>query len=625
MIYLRNNKNQLLIIGLLLSITFISHPFIGIKHDGVLYFLQSLKISNPSIFDHDIFFLHGSQDQYTLFSNVYTFFIRLTSAGTATAFLQFLGLTAWTLSVFFLAKSFLPLLPASLMSALAVTLSGYYGSHQVFSYVEPYLTARLYAEVFSIFALGLFLREKYYLGGLFYLLALINHPLITLPALFIGIGLALNIRMWLFFSFTCLLFGIVLGEFGVKPFTGLVQTMDPNWFNYNIERSPFVFLQKWEWRGFSQLLFIASIAWFGYRFIENERIKNLSLISLITLLVFFIISYIGASIFKLPLIISLQLPRVLWICLIINLILLFTLFWENINKKNYTLLFSLLLFSCIFADANLKGIYAILFLATHLLLKNLPSKIVLSKSVIIFLSLVFILPLIFHFFNLSIDLTEYNFISDKSLFTTLLSDPIIAIFTIAITYYLANKKSIFPKITCVTILFLYSILALSTWYNSNMMDFQESAETYYDSPIRQQAIKEIKRIIPKSSTIYWVNSPRKSWFWLQRANYVSFDQGAGSVFNKENTIELMRRAAHVKNISDLDSEKSWAIYSKYKKPDHPKILTRLDFEHLCSDPILNFIITENYESNLQLITFQDPLKKTKFGIYDCHNSVKEKK
>lgn len=623
--FLKNNQNYFLIFSLLLSITLISHPFLGIKHDGNLYFLQSLKSINPEVFDHDIFFLHGSQDQYTLFTGLYKFFINLTNAGTATALLEFVGLIAWTSSVFFLAKSYLPVLPTSIITALAATLNGYYGSHQVFSYAEPYLTARLYAETLSIFGLGLFLRKKYYAGSIFYLFAIANHPLITLPALFIGIGLMLSIRMWLIFTLTCLIFGIVLGQIGINPFTGLIQVMDSDWFNYNIARSPFVFLQEWEWIGFSQLLFIITISLYANIFTKNSEIKKLSLVLFIALSVFFTASYISTDLLKLPLIISLQLPRILWISLIISLFLLFNLIMENINNKNYILLFSLVLLSCILIDENSRGAYAVLFVIIHLSIKKSPSTRFLSKALVILLISSIILFLLFHFINLKLDLFERNFINEKPLSMALLGDPVIAAVLVAITYYLANKQALLLKITYCMILFTCSILALSNWYNSNMMDFQESAETYYDSLDRQQAIKEIKRIIPPASTVYWVNSPRKAWFWLQRANYVSFDQGAGSVFNRANTIELMRRAEHVKNISDLDSEKSWAVYSKYQKPSNPKIITIANFEHLCSDPILDFIITENYDRNLNLTSFEDPLKKIKYGVYDCHNVIKDKK
>jgi len=623
--FLKNNKNYFLILILLISITLISHPFLGIKHDGVLYFLQSLKISNPMAFDHDVFFLYGSQDQYTLFSNIYTFFIKLTNASVATAFLEFIGLIAWTGAALFLARSFLPLLPASITTVLAVTLNGYYGSHQVLSYAEPYLTARIYAEIFSLFALGFFLRKSYILGGLFYLLAIANHPLITLPALFMGLGLILQVRVWLLLSLACLLSGIGMGELGIKPFTGLVQTMDASWLNYNIERSPFVFLQEWQWRGVSQLLMTVSIAWYGYKFIENKIIKKLSLILFLSPLIFFTISYFGVSLFKSPLITSLQLPRILWLSLITNIFLLVILIWENVDKKNYTLLFSLTLLSCLFVSEDLKGIYIFSFVVVHLLIKYLFPEIEPSKPIILSSILISILPLSFHIFNLIIDLNEYDFISDKSLVTALLSDPIMALGAITITYYLINKKSLAPKIFYMTILLSYSILGLSHWYNSKMMDFQESAETYYDSPTRQLAIEGIRKIIPEASTVYWVNSPRKTWFWLQRANYVSFDQAAGTVFSRATTMEIMRRVEYVKNIGDIDSIKDWSTYLRYKKPSVPKKLKQADFDHLCSDTLINFVITEYYDEALKLVTFQDPIKQTKFGVYDCHNPIENKK
>lgn len=619
--YLKNNKNYFLIFSLLFSIALLSRPFLGIKHDGILYFLQSLKLKNPSIFNHDIFFLYGSQDQYTLFSNLYTFFVNLTNAGHATALLELVGLFSWTLAIFFLARSFLSLLPTSIITAMALTLNGYYGSHSVFSYAEPYLTARLYAEMFSIFALGFYLRKRYYLGSVFYLLALSNHPLITLPALFVGVGLVINIRLFLVIILFSLLVGISLGSIEVKPFDGLVQTMDPEWFNYNIIRSPFVFLQNWEWRGFSQLLLTISVAIYAYKFTENKTIKKLSFNLAFMLFIFFTTSYLGASLLKLPLIISLQLHRALWIGLIITLLLLATLIWENRKESNYTFLFSLALTSCLFLDVNLEGIYAILLICVHLTLIKIDPISTPNRLTIIFLYLICAFPLFFHILNMMIDLGEYNFINEKSIITALLSNPIIAIVILTIYYYLINTTSLISKITHVAILLSFFIISSASWYNTKLMDFQESAETYYDSRERQQAVIEIKKLIPESSTVYWINAPRKAWFWLQRANYVSFDQAAGSVFSRATTMELLRRAEHVKNVSDLDSEKSWAVHAKYQRPAVPKSLKKTDFDQLCSDPKLNFVIAEHYDINLHLISFQDPIKKSKFGVYPCLNPL----
>lgn len=52
-----------------------AHPYRGLTHDAILYSAQALSHLYPEIFRSDIFFVYGSQDDYTLFSRIYAFLI----------------------------------------------------------------------------------------------------------------------------------------------------------------------------------------------------------------------------------------------------------------------------------------------------------------------------------------------------------------------------------------------------------------------------------------------------------------------------------------------------------------------------------------------------------------------
>jgi hypothetical protein len=607
------------------SITLATHSFLGIKHDGALYFLQALHILNPNALMNDIFFLNGSQDQYTIFTKVYALILAFSTASFATFLLELVALNLWILAALYLFKGSLPLLPASIVTVLTITLDSYYGSHKVFSYAEPFLTARIYAEFFSLFALGFYIRKRYYTGSLMYAIALLFHPLITLPALFIGLGLILRIKSWLFLAVIGLIFGVILGLLNIHPFDGLVKTMDSEWFNYNQSRSPFVFLHTWSWEALSQFLFIGSICFYAFKILKNSQLKKLSLLIFISLLIFFLISYLGSSIFKIPLIISLQLHRILWISSVLSIFILGVLAWENFYKYSINTLIIFLLLSFLLVDKHLQGSYAFILVVCSLALapiKDLHAKI--AKKTFILVSLIMALPISFSVLNTLIDIGQTNFISEHTTYSIIMNQPMIASAITLIIYFLLSSSS--RAVQCLTIFFALAFLLfnISKWSNSNIMDFQDSGEVYYDSAARQAAIQKVREIIPETSVVYWINEPRKTWFWLRRSNYVSFDQGAGSVFSRENTVELIKRAHLVKEVSDIDSETMWSIYSKYTPPLIPKLLTSSAALKICSDPALDFIITQHYSNDLQVKTFEDPLRKITYGLYTCPNHRENK-
>lgn len=606
---------------ILLSIMLMSRSFLGIKHDGIFYFLQSLKIKNPNIYNHDIFFLNGSQDQYTLFTNLYSYLINTTNASIASAGLELIGLLSWIASLFFLARSILPFLLSILTVGCAITLDNYYGSHQVFAYAEPYLTARLYAEIFSLVALGLFLRNKYIFGSIILLFSLAFHPLITLPVVLIGIGLVVSIRSWILFSLIAIMLGILLGELQVAPFNGLTETMSKEWYDYNIARSPFVFLHAWDAKGFSQLLYVVSSSYYIYKTCYSSNLKKLSAIIFLATISIFTIEFIGGSILKLPLVVALQLHRILWIDLTLIPFLLISLAWNiyNLSLKNESLI-AILLLSLLLLDDKIHGFICFLIIIALLIIKNKNPEYIKKQTTTYILFISIFIPLFFSLLEITTNINTFQYISDKSNISILIANPVFTIIIITIIYFILTLKNKVIKLIAHSLTLALISISLLNWYNNDLMYFQEAAETYYDSKVRQEAIAPIRALIPEDTIVYWVESPRKSWFWLKRANYVSMEQGAGSVFNEANTLELVRRTQRVKAVSFIDSEVNWSVYEKYKshRPKN-KVIDQISLDYLCDDKILDFIIAEQkrFEVNINLKTFIDPIIKTKYGLYQC--------
>ena len=71
------------------------HPWRGIWHDNILYAGQALRRLYPLNFQHDLYFLHGSQDAFTIFSPVYAAAIAALGLPGATLLLLVAGYALW--------------------------------------------------------------------------------------------------------------------------------------------------------------------------------------------------------------------------------------------------------------------------------------------------------------------------------------------------------------------------------------------------------------------------------------------------------------------------------------------------------------------------------------------------
>ena len=84
-------------------------------------------------------------------------------------------------------------------------------------------------------------------------------------------------------------------------------------------------------------------------------------------------------------------------------------------------------------------------------------------------------------------------------------------------------------LTCVAI-----CLTVRQWYVSDN-------RILLNTPVRQRVIAPLQRAIPEGAVVYWEEGLHEAWFWLGRANYVSFGQLAGSVFTPRTAVEGRRR------------------------------------------------------------------------------------
>lgn len=604
---MRFSSRRSLIVSLAFALWVIGRPFAGIWHDSRFYSLQALQHLRPIAFSRDLFFLYGSQDQYSLFGSFHAFAIAISGLMTGTMALQGIGLGLWFGAAWALMRC-APGKLAPIALVLLVSIDSHYGSHGVFAFGEQFLTARLYAEAFSLLGLAAWLAGNKALGGAAFAVACTLHPVMALPALVVGLGMLLRPKVWFGLVGTVVAMAIGLGFMGLPPFTGLLHPMDAVWWQLAVARSPFVFLHTWEWEGFSQALFVTVVAGTAWRTLSDEKLSRLAWVTLVCVLGAFSIAYLGGSLLKLPLIAGLQLTRIIWIGLVITVMLIVAMVGESHQATIWTRMRAWGLALALFLDAATQGGYALIVLAIFGVGERyLPAY----KPPLWFWLLLGLIPLqimLWGMLGAHMDAEMAVLMSEESVWREYLLNPATSLLLVLAAFRLHGREQLskmWKGLAGVAIPGLL-VLAIVTW--SDVLP-----ELDYDSSARRAAIAPIATRVPEGATVYWVDEPDKAWFWLGRANYVSFSQTAGTVFSRGTAIEARRRAAYARAASLSDASQTWDDRRSIAPAQY---VSSAAVRQACRDPVLDYVIGRSGPI-ANGIYFLDPATSRGYRLYDC--------
>jgi len=246
-----------------LSVVLLLRRFPGIEHDSVLYLGQVLLHRYPEIFSQDIFFLHGGQNNYTIFPWLIGQLANWIEILSIFMFGSLIGLLLFIFSSWFLLKKLLPEGRRYVVWIGVLCLPPMYGYIQVFSYSEPFFTMRIYSEALCLFAIGFLMRRCWISAISCLVIAGLLHPLQVLMAMpVIWLWLLVNDKRWLHALWVAIPV-IVLALAGVHPLDGLFEQADPFWLG-NIRLSPHLFITLWGSNIFTWLafdIFILALSW----------------------------------------------------------------------------------------------------------------------------------------------------------------------------------------------------------------------------------------------------------------------------------------------------------------------------------------------------------------------------
>lgn len=597
----------------------LTRPYPGIFHDGVLYTAQALKRLHPGQYAQDIFFLYGSQDDFTIIGVIHAWLIGHLGMDAAFMALTLAGAILWSYALLWLLRRWLSVLPLAAALILALSADPHYGGLDVFSYGERFATPRVFSEALVLLALSTWLEGKRVLAGCFLAGAVLLHPLIALAG--VGILAWASLQAWVGRPLILGLSLLVASLLGMQLALWLgAPWLDPVWKQFVEQRSPFLFAHLWNPGDWLRLSLDATLLWLASRHVPDEAGKVAGWV--LPVLVLAMLLAIAAETMGVQWAVAAQLQRVQWLAHLLALALAVPLclgLWREAGGRGRYLAAGVA--GSLVFPVNLGGLVLPVVYGMHAWAgRRLPNAAPGPRLSLALLAAVPGAGLALWLFYFSSSLIFAGAIDERPAWLWVFIQAPVALGVLFAGYALARRVRLDAAW-----LWVYAACVLSIGIYH--WDQRKPWNAEHDHLQRMAAIAPAQAMIPEGAVVYWESGVfvseenrtrldkglERAWFWLRRSNYASFDQAAGSVFYRKTAMESARRAAHLRRWGFGDGNVDWAAR---KKPPRKFPLSMARLQGICMDPVLDFVITDTNMPEAKL-GFQDPLTGRKFSVYDC--------
>lgn len=621
----RWDLRQSLMLGLLLASWLAVRPWGGIWHDGRLYAAQALARLHPALFRHDLYFMFGSQDAFTVFSPIYAAFIQAFGLELGAQLLQTLGSLLWLGAALFLMAKFLRGAALWLGAALLLLLPTDYDPTGALALAESFLTPRIFAEALGLLAIACVVRGKARWAVPLLALALLLHPLQTLGVLlFLMLYLANSRRRQLTLALLALAGGAAvlwLGKAGVMPFDRLLQSMDAEWFGYVARISPMVAWDAWSaadnlpGRTAVAASLVLAAGWLAAgwraRFYYCTALSGAIGVAA---------AWLGTGVFHNLLLIQVQPWRALWLLQLVSVMALCSV-WQACWPRGR--IFRLLLLALTGGVLLRDGAGAALAAATAAALcwqDRRPAVAQLSDRSYRLLLLgagMLVLAWLAQVEHQS--LQARNVIAwyfgtresdlERRLWSMLRLGGAAALGLAAglAVWRLAGQPQRRARLAA-------GALVAACLLAAGVLGRDYSANRPKISAATSQALQQ--RFLPlmaPQASVYWHDDVRPTWFLLQRASYYSMTQLSGLAFSRATAMEGMRRRQRLQVLGLGDK-----LYFR-EHPDGKGLPGRslAGLAYVCADPALDFLVLAERIGTAAVAQVAGSGDEPNYYLYDC--------
>jgi hypothetical protein len=590
----------------------------GLAGDAQLYAFQALsRIHTPLV--HDLYLQNTSQDQFTIFSPAYAWFIELFGVELAARSLTLL-FTTWFLTAAWLAARTLTDRSGAWLAIIALLIAdGIYGGSDVFRLAEQILTARLPAEALIATSLACLLRGSKVIAALTAAAALLVHPLIALPGLLLMMCLVVPVRASLLAAVASAVAGLIIAFCAVylPLIAKLLPTIDPTWLNIVQERSQFLFLRFWSFRDWE----INACPFFYLAFIalanQDSRVRRICLAAAIVGATGLAIALIADVVGPVAILVQGQAWRWVWVAVFVGVLLLpATVLQIWPDRKCGPLCAILLLLGLTLPGADGTACVS-LCLVLWLIRPYLAVRaILLLRWIFLAIALAVAVWVAIHAREIVWPAVPKSRVVAAVQLRDFFALKIPAVLCVALIWYILAKRtgSQAPTLVCFG-LFALSIFVLPAAFQQyrSLASAAEIAE-----------FSDWAGVISQTSTVLVVPARDVGtfvWFTLQRPNYLAVDQSAGVVFSRTTALEIQRRSQILLPVMDpnwkIRSEIRAAVAAGRHEIDaQNRPLTATNLIQICTDPLLGFVISSQ-NVGFEPLTHKESGSWMGWHLYDC--------
>ena len=522
----------------------LSHGYLGIHHDAMLYTLQALVHAGTEGLANDVFLHFGSQDQYSIFGSLYALASRAVGLEPAAAILTLTSqLAVWLCAALLLRRiSSDTMLTLAGLSVL-IAIPGYYGADRIFSCIEPFLTPRMGAEALVLASLAAAFNARPRLACGLVALGTLIHPIMAAAGItalwFFYVGIPRPLLGWAVPGCGLLLLVILAC---VMP-QGNLGAFDPQWLALVRERSPYVFLASWTLDDWGRAAVPLATLGIGARLLAEKHARLLCQITLYTAVAGLLLTLLACDGLRLVRLTQFQPWRWQWLAVAVAALTLPSIAaagWSRGTVGRITV--GLLAAAWLFGSGEFALITALAAIASSSLSRYssrdelrwlLYGALALAGGALLLRVASSFLFLEVHFADPKIPL----WIRESA---ALACDGALPVALVVLTLWLAGlgaagRARSLPGVALLGALALTLALLLlpDTWR-------QWSAQRFPTSLVAQFA--PWRALIPPGSQVFWSESPLETWVLLERPSYLSVSQTSGMLFSRTAAMELQRRA-----------------------------------------------------------------------------------
>ncbi|NWG75121.1 MAG: hypothetical protein HXY24_11025 [Rubrivivax sp.] len=515
----------------------LARPYVGLRHDGILYLGQALAQLQPDVMERDVFFAFGSQGSYTLMTGLLASWYErwgIAVVQVVVPTLAHVALLAVSLQVL------RPLPSASErwlgLAALAV-FSHVYGGLGIFAFAERFLTGRTLAEPLALAAVAFVATGRLRLGLVAVAAAGLFHPLVALPtAVVIWVTLVQRDRRWAWVALVAVAALAALAAFDVRPFDGLLQRFDEPWWSAVVEFNGQVLLSRWHMVDWQIVVFDIGVLAAASKLYPAPLSTLARAVALSTGLLL-AVSFVGADLARNVLVTQLQLWRVLWLTHLLGIALVPAIvLWCWRQGKHGRLLAIAVAAAAVATNGKWEAGWVFLIWIVAVLVmyrKNLDLSAGVRRITLLASGLALIGLSTAVAANNAMLLSEGDGPIDAKTASLLLATmPIVALPAAGAALW-AWRRGRAAAIAALLVTAATAAFGAVSWdRRADWTRFIEGS-LHTEHPFAPS--------IPRHAQVYWHKEVAATWAMLRRASFYSTAQGAGLLFNRGTTVEFTRR------------------------------------------------------------------------------------